>query len=72
MPKCPYCKNELAIKDFFNILTKEPKRGTSKERIMGFKGEKLRISRDHEVRMWVCPSCDTILGFSEFKYLYMR
>ena len=58
MPKCPYCKSEVHIEDFFDNITYR-KDNTIKR--AEFKGESL-ISFAY--RMWVCPSCDTILGFT--------
>lgn len=62
MGKCPYCKAELHLEDFFDIVKKETKKGKIKTRIKQFKGESLR---QEWIKMWVCPSCDTVLGFSE-------
>ena len=66
MAKCPYCDSEHVIEDFFNISTKETKKGKIKVNIESFNGQELRIGLWHEVKMWVCPSCDSILGFSEY------
>ena len=68
MPKCPYCKNKLEIEDFFTISTWETKRGKIKHRIESFNGQELEIGYKNEVKMWACPFCDTIIGFSEHKY----
>ena len=69
MSKCPYCNAEIHLEDFFEVTEKETKKGTIKKRIGEFKGEKewVGVARNN-VRMWVCPSCDKILGFSESAY----
>ena len=68
MPKCPHCDVDIFLDDFFEIEVKESKKGKIKKRIRGFKGEFKSIGYQHEVRMWSCPSCDKILGFSEYKW----
>lgn len=60
MPKCPYCKSELHIEDFFDDIVY--KGGQTAVRRANFKGESLVYQHRH--RMWSCPYCDTILGFS--------
>jgi len=67
MPKCPYCKKDLIIEDFFYVETKESKKGKIKARVKGFKGESYQIGW-RGYKMWTCPSCDSILGFSEYRY----
>jgi hypothetical protein len=70
MPKCPYCSKELHIEDFFVVKQKETKKGKIKTRIEEFKGESV-IPLEfgaRRCRMWACPSCDAILGFTEFGY----
>lgn len=68
MSKCPYCNKEIHLEDFFIVTKKETKKGKIKTKILDFKGEYFRIGligfRNY-VRMWACPLCDTILGFSE-------
>ncbi|MFX0060517.1 MAG: hypothetical protein ACFE8J_19650 [Candidatus Heimdallarchaeota archaeon] len=56
-PKCPFCKKELHIYDFY--ATKLDKKRRVKFR--GFKGEYTRRKK-----MWYCPFCGSILGFSEW------
>ena len=69
MPKCPYCNIEIHLEDFFDVIEKETKKGTIRKRIGDFKGELLYVGLSrNDVRMWVCPSCDKILGFSEHAY----
>ncbi len=69
MSKCPYCDAEILLEDFFDVREKETKKGTIKKRIGAFKGEGLNVGVSFNyVRMWVCPSCDKILGFSESAY----
>jgi len=69
MSKCPYCNVEIHLEDFFDVSEKETKKGKIKKRIGDFKGEKLYVGlSSNNVRMWVCPSCDKILGFSESAY----
>ena len=72
MPKCPYCQNEINIEDFFNVYTRETRKGKVKTRIGDFKGQSLKVSYRNHVKMWSCPFCDSILGFSEYKYDYAR
>ncbi len=66
MPKCPYCNKEISIEDFFEVITKETKKGKIKKKVSGFKGEMIKSSAWGGHKMWVCPSCDAILGFSEY------
>ena len=56
-PKCPYCKKELHIYDFY--ATEVDKKGRKKHK--GFKGEYTKRKK-----MWYCPFCGSILGFSEW------
>ena len=65
MSKCPYCQKDLTIEDFFEVITKETKKGIIKTKIGGFKGASYK-SIGYGVKMWACPGCDTILGFSEY------
>jgi len=59
MPKCPYCNVEIHLEDFFDGKTKN----------RNFKGQRSMVGNHFNwVRMWVCPSCDKILGFSESAY----
>lgn len=67
MPKCPYCKKDLIIEDFFEVLTKETRKGKIKAKVKDFRGESFEKGWSG-YKMWVCPSCDSILGFSEFRY----
>jgi hypothetical protein len=70
MGKCPYCSAELHIEDFFIVEKKETKKGKIKTRIREFKGEGI-IPQGlgwGGCRMWACPSCEAILGFTEFRY----
>ncbi len=69
MGKCPYCKKEVHLKDFFqNIET-----GTFKYPSYDFSGEEFspgltekqfKNKRIFLIKMFTCPHCDTILGFS--------
>jgi len=56
-PKCPFCKKELHIYDFY--AKEVDKKGRKK--YQGFKGELTRRKK-----MWYCPFCGSILGFSEW------
>jgi len=67
MPKCPYCKKDLIIEDFFEVSTKVTRKGKIKAKVKGFRGEK-RSKGWGGYKMWSCPACDNILGFSEYKY----
>ena len=69
MSKCPYCNVDIKLEDFFDVIEKESKKGLFKKRIGDFKGERIHVGFGfNNVRMWVCPSCDKILGFSESAY----
>ena len=64
MSKCPYCNAEISLEDFFDVIEKE-KKGIVKKKIGEFKGQRFHVGIGfNKVRMWVCPSCDKILGFS--------
>ncbi|HEC38028.1 hypothetical protein LCGC14_0847750 [marine sediment metagenome] len=64
MSKCPYCSKDLHLDDFFETSKRETKKGKIKISWGKFKGEHKRFSPYS--KMWACPSCDTILGFSEW------
>ena len=66
MPKCPHCKNEHGIEDFYVTTEKETKKGKIKTRVEDFNGPTITMGVNM-AKMWVCPSCDSILGFSEFR-----
>jgi len=66
MIKCPYCGCTLHLKDFFTT-----EKRFFKDKIE-FKGEQFKIavresqiSRTTLARMWSCPECEALLGFSE-------
>ena len=67
-PRCPYCNLEIHLESFFELILKETSEGDIEKRIGDFKGEQLSIGYKNNVKMWVCPSCDKILGFSEYKW----
>jgi len=67
MGKCPYCSKELHIEDFFVVEKKETKKGKIMTWVKEFKGESIKpfgVSA-RGCKMWACPSCDAILGFTE-------
>ena len=68
MGKCPYCSKELHIEDFFVVEKRETKKGKIKTRVGEFKGESIAPLGVGSVdcKMWVCPSCDAILGFTQY------
>ena len=66
MPKCSHCKKELIIEDFFDVQMKETKKGKIKAKVRGFRGESIERGMSG-FKMWDFPSCDSILGFSEFR-----
>ena len=66
MSKCPYCKKDLIIEDFFEVTIKETRKGKIKAKVGKFKGETHSGGRGSGNKMWACPACDTILGFSEY------
>jgi hypothetical protein len=68
MAKCPYCEVELHLQDFFEVFQKESKKGKVKTKIGKFSGESISVGFKNHVKMWVCPSCDKIIGFSEYKW----
>ena len=57
-PRCPYCEKELHIYDFF--IVEINKKGQKRSRC--FLGE----SNSYSTRMWHCPFCGKILGFSDY------
>ena len=62
MAKCSKCNTEIHLEDFFKV-----KDVPSLERkIYSFIGEVIQVSDRHNVKMWSCPSCETVLGFSEY------
>ena len=66
MSKCPYCQKDLMFEDFYGVVTeKEKKKGKIITKLKGFKGASYK-SIGYGVKMWACPGCDTILGFSEY------
>ena len=64
MSKCPYCDTEIHIEDFFEVTEKETKKGKVKKRIGKFKGEEISTGFT-STKMWSCPSCNKIIGFSD-------
>ena len=64
MQKSPYCGKDLHLEDFFEFTKKETKKGKIRVMWGKFKGEQL--DRYPFSKIWTCPSCDTILGFSEW------
>ena len=66
MSKCPYCEANLSLEDFFVVSEKVSKKGKVKTKIKDFKGASLNVGYHQHVKMWACPGCDTILGFSEY------
>jgi len=69
MGKCPYCSKELHIEDFFVVKQRETKKGKIKTKVGEFKGESIEPPRlgVGDIKMWACPSCDAILGFTEYR-----
>ena len=66
MSKCPYCQKDLTFDDFFVVVTeKETKKGKIITKLKDFKGSSYSRGT-YGVKMWACPGCDTILGFSEY------
>ena len=63
MGKCPYCNAELHLGNFFTqagTLLGMPLRK--------FEGETMKIGYKNAVKMFTCPKCDKILGFSEYRW----
>ena len=67
MSKCPYCKVDVTLMDFFEVYEKETKKGKPKTKVGSFKGDIYGLG-PHSIKMWACPGCDTILGFSEMRF----
>ena len=69
MSKCPYCNIEIHLEDYFDVSEKVTKKGIIRKSFGNFKGENIHIRSNYNtIRMWVCPSCDKILGFSEYAH----
>ncbi|MHA1728160.1 MAG: hypothetical protein ACTSWY_05460 [Promethearchaeota archaeon] len=69
MGKCPYCKKEIHLKEFFNNIEmhrfKAPSYDFSGEEFFpGMAEEKTPMRGTYMIKMFSCPYCDTILGFS--------
>ncbi|HDZ18456.1 MAG TPA: hypothetical protein ENH75_09210 [archaeon] len=64
MSKCPYCGTDLHLEDFFENSKRETKRGNIQVIWGEFKGESL--PQWPYSKIWACPSCNTILGFSKW------
>jgi len=67
MGKCPYCNFELHLSSFFEEIPGPRVLGMQ---LQGYKfhGESMRTGHRNKVRMYTCPKCDKILGFSEYKW----
>jgi hypothetical protein len=66
MGKCPYCQAEIHLQDFFHIKSsKKTKKGEIRVKLGDFKGQSLR---DGRLKMYTCPSCEFVLGFSEYDW----
>ena len=69
MGLCPYCNHEIHLADFFDIK-KEKRKKDGTLSIQGeLKGEQIlyysaRPRGSVKTRMYVCPACNKILGFS--------
>ncbi|QEE14438.1 hypothetical protein DSAG12_00251 [Promethearchaeum syntrophicum] len=63
MARCPYCDAQVDFEMFFT---------TKNIPIIGkahaFNGPKMHLGYKNYAKMWVCPHCDRILGFSEYKW----
>lgn len=62
MPRCPHCNGVIKLEMFFT--TKKAFLGT----VSQFTGPTMHIGYKNHVKMWVCPHCDRVLGFSEYKW----
>jgi len=51
-----------------SMSVKVSKKGKVKTSIGEFKGVSMSVGIRQSVKMWACPGCDTILGFSEYRY----
>ncbi len=62
---CPYCNAEVHLADFF---VKDLGKKISRKRLFKkqFVGEGEMSLSGHGLRMYTCPHCNKILGFSEY------
>lgn len=67
MSKCPFCNADIHLQDFYEVYEKE-KKGKIKTRLGDFKGEMFKGIVGQEIRMWACPVCEKVLGFSEHRW----
>ena len=64
---CPYCETEIHLGNFFEKVLGKKFLGMQGSKII-FKGEIMQNGYQNEVKMYTCPNCNKILGFSEFKW----
>ncbi len=62
MSKYSYCNKKIHLEDFFKVKDVP----VLERKVYNFTGEVIQVSDRHSVKMWSCPWCDSILGFSEF------
>ena len=66
MAICPYCNAEIHIKDFFEMNETTSKKGKIRRWAGRFTGEIIMGNQIVPTKMWACPACDKILGFTEY------
>ena len=67
MGLCPYCGAELHITNFFVPGPKKKNLGIEVTPHK-FVGETIHLAYKNYAKMYTCPNCDKILGFSEYKW----
>ena len=63
---CPYCESEIHLSDFFSEHENKKKFLGLKTYNRNFQGESYNINLGNAVKMYTCPRCNKILGFSEY------
>ena len=64
---CPFCETEIHLNQYFEEKLGKKFMGMQSKTV-DFKGEMMNVGYKNEVRMYTCPNCNKILGFSEHKY----
>ena len=67
---CPYCEEEIDIEDFYYEM-EEVIHGKKKDKVKKvemFSGQVYELRHNHSLRMYNCPKCKKILGFSEYRW----
>ena len=64
---CPYCEAEIHLSSYFEKQLGKKFLGMQSSTTV-FTGESMSFGYQNEVKMYTCPACSKILGFSEFKW----